>query len=70
MSEANVAGLRLGWFRPVMGRSRMIPAATAAVNFAEAAGLPQDGNRNEHRRVAEPAVGRRLARATKGRGFL
>ena len=38
MSEANVAGLRLGWLRPDIGRSRMIPAGDAQRNFETAFG--------------------------------
>ena len=62
MSAASVAGLRLGWLRPAMGRSQRIPAGDGCCEFLAASGrMLARAARCEASRVVSKATERSFA---------
>ncbi len=67
MSEANIAGLRLGWLRPDIGRSQKIPAVDGGGEFCSGTGLPPARAQSSLARSCVPPRGMAAIRAPAAR---
>ena len=72
MSVANIAVLRLGWFWPVIGRSRQILAGNGRGGFFQwyqVAACKERNHRVSDEKSCGPPLGEAAPRAPSGRGF-